>query len=98
MSKLQVVPELICRDVEVTKRFYVDVFGFTIKYERPSELFVYFTLDGVDVMVEGIDTTSRQWLLAELDPPFGRGVNLQWSVADLDEIYSRVKQQAPTSI
>ena len=55
MSNLKLVPELICEDIEVTKRFYVDIFGFTLKYERANEKFAYFSLNGIDIMVSGIE-------------------------------------------
>lgn len=98
MSILRVVPELICQDIEVTKRFYVEVFGFEIKYERQNEQFVYFTLDGVDIMAEGISSISRPWMVGEMERPFGRGVNFQWDVSDIEAIYSRVKANAAEMI
>jgi hypothetical protein len=33
-----------------------------------------------------------------MEKPFGRGVNFQWDVADIDSIYARVKALAPESI
>ena len=98
MSKLKLVPELICEDIELTKKFYTEVFGFEIKYERPEEQFAYFTLDGVDIMAEGIREVGRQWLTGKMEKPFGRGVNFQWDIANIDGLYSRVKAAAPESI
>ena len=95
---LKVVPELYCSDIEITKRFYVEAFGFEIKYERPEELFVYFTLEGVDIMVEQLSASGRRWLTGEMETPFGRGVNFQWDVAEIDNLYSRVLTAAPGSI
>jgi len=43
MPKLKLVPEIYVEDIDATKRFYVDVFGFEIKYERPKEQFVYWS-------------------------------------------------------
>jgi len=63
MSKLKIVPKLICDDIELTKKFYTEVFGFEIKYERLEEQFAYFTLDGVDIMAEGIDEVDANGLL-----------------------------------
>ncbi|MCE0556382.1 VOC family protein [Motilimonas sp. E26] len=98
MSNLKLVPELYCADIEVTKKFYTEVFGFEVKYERIEEQFVYFTLGGVDIMAEGIAGVGRRWLTGEMEKPFGRGVNFQWDVADIDDLYSRVKASAPDSI
>ncbi|MCJ8298766.1 MAG: VOC family protein [Pseudomonadales bacterium] len=98
MSKFKIVPELYCADINVTKKFYVEVFGFEIKYERIDDQFAYFTLDGVDIMAEGISGKGRRWLTAELKKPYGRGVNFQWDVSKIDELYSRVKSLAADSI
>jgi len=98
MAKLKLVPELYCENIEVTKWFYVEVFGFQIKYERPEEQFIYFTLDDVDLMVEGINGVGRRWLTGAMEKPFGRGVNFQWDIFDIDTLYERVKRLTPDAI
>lgn len=99
-NHLKVVPELYCQDILETKRFYIDVLGFTVAYERLEEQFVYFTLDGVSVMFEGIKGVEykRLWLTAPLQRPFGRGINLQWDVIDVECLYSRVQEKSPHSV
>lgn len=97
MSNLKLVPELICEDIEVTKRFYVDIFGFTLKYERANEKFAYFSLNGIDIMVSGIEGMNR-WIIGEMNRPFGRGIHFQWEVVDLEALYFQVKTKAPDSI
>ena len=98
MSNLKLVPELYCENIEVTKKFYIEVFGFAIKYERPKEQFICFTLDGVDIMAEGINGIGRRWLTDKMEKPFGRGVNFQWDVFEIDNLYVRVKEIVPDSI
>jgi len=98
MPSFKLVPELYCEDIQVTKKFYIEVFGFEVKYERVEEEFVYFTLNGVDIMVEGINGVGRRWLTDKMEKPFGRGINLQWDVLEIDELYSRVKALVPDSI
>ena len=98
MTNLKLVPELYCSNINVTKKFYVDVLGFEIKYERIQEQFVYFTLDGVDIMAEGLDGAGRRWLTQKMQKPFGRGVNFQWDVSEIDELYKRALKAAPDNI
>lgn len=98
MPNLKLVPELYCEDIQITKKFYVDVFGFEIKYERVEEQFAYFTLDGVDIMAEGIKGNGRRWLTGAMEKPYGRGVNFQWDVAEIDALYARVQAAAPDAI
>lgn len=98
MTNLKLVPELYCDDIDVTKSFYLEVFGFEIKYERPEEHFARFTLDGIDIMVECISVEGRRWITGEMEKPFGRGINFQWDVSEIEEMYARVKSLAPESI
>ena len=98
MSKLQLVPELYCTDINITKSFYTSILGFNIKYERPEEKFIYLSLDGISIMFEGVSGNSRHWLTGKLERPFGRGVNFQWDVIDVDALYKRVKKLSPNSI
>ncbi len=95
---MMLVPELYCSDLEATKQFYVDLFGFEIKYERPEETFIYFTFDGVDLMVEQLSGPGRRWVTGEMERPFGRGISFQWDVVDLDGIYARVMAAVPSAI
>ena len=98
ITNMRVVPELYCSDIDVTKSFYVDVFGFELVYERQEESFARFTLYGNDIMVECIAGEGRRWITGEMERPFGRGVNFQWDVLDVEYMYSRVKNIAPESI
>lgn len=41
-------------------------------------------------MVEQPTDATRSWLTADLAPPFGRGVNLQIEVGDVDALLARV--------
>ncbi|CAH1561091.1 Glyoxalase [Vibrio jasicida] len=95
---LRVVPELYCFNIEISKSYFINVLGFSLKYERVEEKFAYLTLDGVDIMLEGIDGNSRKWVSGELEAPLGRGVNFQWDVIDIESIYTRVYEQAPDSL
>jgi catechol 2,3-dioxygenase-like lactoylglutathione lyase family enzyme len=95
---VKVVPELLCRDIEATTDFYCRIFGFEVVHERPEERFAYFTKDGVDIMAEQFDAPGRHWITGNLEPPFGRGVNFQWEVRDIGNLYQRVRSLSPDSI
>lgn len=79
------VPELLVTDLDVSLRFWVDRCGFTIRYDRPDERFAYLVLGSAHLMLEQAGA-GRNWLTGPLDPPLGRGVNLQISVADSDAV------------
>ncbi len=95
---LKIVPELYCSNIEVSKRFYQDILGFDIKYERPDEQFAYLTLNGVDLMLEGLHGQGRRWLTGDMEKPFGRGINFQWDTIGLEKMYANIKSASPESI
>jgi len=84
----KLVPELICSDLGRSLAFYCEVLGFTVLFDRPAEHFSYLDRDGAHLMLE---QSASPWLLAgPLEYPFGRGMNLQIEVADVDSLYEAV--------
>jgi lactoylglutathione lyase len=84
------VPELICSDLARSRSFYCDVLGFGVRYERPDERFVYLEREGAELMLEQPLTRDRLFPVAELVAPFGRGVNLQIEVHDVNAVHADV--------
>ena len=95
---MKVVPELLCSDIEVTKKFYAEVLGFSVSHERPAERFAYFSRDGVDIMAEEYEAPGRHWITGAMEKPFGRGVNFQWEVSDVAALFEHVRKTSPDSI
>jgi catechol 2,3-dioxygenase-like lactoylglutathione lyase family enzyme len=89
MSFARLVPELYCSDIERSRTFYVEVLGFAVLYERPEERFVYLQREGAEIMLE--QPTGRMFLSAELEYPYGRGINLQIEVADVRSLHAAVQ-------
>lgn len=83
------IPELDVTALVASFRFYVDVLGFPIPFERPAERFAYLERDGVDLMLQEADGPGRRFRTAPLDPPHGRGASFQLGVADVDDVYVR---------
>jgi len=91
------VPELYCSDFARSLRFYVDLLGFQILYDRPEERFAYLEREGAELMIE--EPTGRVWLTASLSYPFGRGINLQIAVSQIDKLYDKCHSSAnPSSL
>jgi lactoylglutathione lyase len=86
----RLVPELICSDLARSRSFYCDVLGFGVRYERPDERFVYLEREGAELMLEQPLTRDRLFPVAELVAPFGRGVNLQIEVHDVNAVHADV--------
>lgn len=87
------VPELVVSDIGESLRFWRDLLGFEIAYERPEAGFAYLHLAEAQLMLAERRSMAR-WLPAELTRPFGRGLNLQITVDDLETPLSRLREQA----
>ena len=83
------VPEIDVANLARSSLFYVEVLGFRILFERAAERFVYLERDGVELMVQHADGPGRRFRTAPLEPPFGRGVNFQLRVDDVDAVHAR---------
>ncbi len=84
-----VVPELDVADLARSISFYVDGLGFSARFERPEELFAYLTRGPVHLMLEQADGPGRRFRTAPLEYPFGRGMNLQIQVPDVDQVHTQ---------
>jgi len=92
MRKL--VPELYCSDLDQSLLFYCQLLGFSVQYDRPEERFAYLELSGIEIMLDEIiaeqPLTKRSWITAELEKPFGRGMNLEFEVDSADVIHEKL--------
>ncbi len=87
MNYNDLIPELTVTDIEKSKAFYIDLLGFKIEYERPEDKFVFISLGGIQLMLE----EAKQADLAQLNYPFGKGINFSFGVDDVEAIYKKLK-------
>ena len=87
----KLVPELSVNNILDTLRFYVDTLGFIVKYGRPEDGFAYLDKEGAQIMVEEIRDGGRSWKTGFLENPYGRGINFQIEIADVDKLYNKLK-------
>lgn len=81
------IPELTVSDLERTKAFYVGILQFKIEYERTENKFVFLSLEKNQLMFE---QENGNWSVGVLEYPYGRGINFEMTVSDVDGIYTRV--------
>lgn len=79
------VPELLVTDISASLEFWCAGCGFAIRYHRLDEGFAYITRGSAHVMLEQVGI-GRNWIAGPLDRPYGRGINLQVSVPDIEPI------------
>ena len=84
----KLVPELSVTNLFESKKFYVDVLGFQIEYERKEDKFMFLSYQGSQIMIEEI---NNHWSVGTLEKPFGRGINFQIETNEIDAIFQRVK-------
>lgn len=82
------IPELAVSDIDNTKRFYIEVLSFKLEYERQEDGFIFLSLGGNQIMFEQYHKDG--WNTGNLEYPFGRGVNFEMTVDNVDELYRRV--------
>jgi catechol 2,3-dioxygenase-like lactoylglutathione lyase family enzyme len=90
MSRL--IPEIDVSDLDRSLTFYVGVVGFRVVYDRPEERFAFLDLDGARLMLEEAAGPGRRFHTAPLERPYGRGVNFQIEVANVDALVERVRK------
>jgi catechol 2,3-dioxygenase-like lactoylglutathione lyase family enzyme len=91
MTAPKLIPELDVADLDRSLAFYVGVLGFRILFDRPEERFAYLDLDGVHLMLEEAAGPGRRFRTAPLDHPYGRGVNFQIEVANVDGLHTSIR-------
>jgi catechol 2,3-dioxygenase-like lactoylglutathione lyase family enzyme len=82
-------PELKCADYDQSVKFYTDILGFNIAYDRPEEGFAMFEHEGAYLMIDSHIHCAR-FIKFEMEKPFGRGINLQIKVLDVDALHDNV--------
>lgn len=83
------VPELDVTDLNVSLKFWCDILGFQIAYTRPAANFAYLHREAIQVMLCQI---NGEWITGRLEPPFGRGINFQMTIRDLDTVVSSLEK------
>ena len=82
-----VIPELMVEDIVRTKDFYIGILQFKIEYERPENKFVFLSLENIQMMFE---QENGHWSVGILEHPYGRGINFEMTVSDVEGLYKRV--------
>ncbi|MFJ7746867.1 bleomycin resistance protein [Peribacillus sp. NPDC097295] len=83
------VPELSVSDINQSLSFYLDILSFKVDYQRPEDKFAMISIDDCQLMLE---ETNEYWKTGELVYPFGRGINFQIQVREIDELHQRIKK------
>jgi len=83
------VPELWCSDFEESLSFYTDVLGFEVVQRRDHSFHAYLELEGAQIMLASWEQNGT-WETAEIEKPFGRGINFQILIEDAQDLYEAI--------
>lgn len=81
----KLIPELVVSNLSTSLHFYTKIIGFKVEYSR--EKFVFLSFQGTQIMV----SENNTWNTGKLEPPFGRGINLQIEVKDIKQLIKSLK-------
>lgn len=84
-----IIPELSVSSIIESKKFYIDILGFHLEYERVIDKFAFLSYGEAQIMIEEI---NGHWNTGELQYPLGRGINFQIDTDDVDKIVYSLKQ------
>lgn len=91
MTRPALVPELLVRDLAASLDFWCGLLGFAVVFDRPDDGFACIERDGARVMLDRLGST-RDWVAAPLEPPFGRGMNLEVAVASVAPLLAALER------
>jgi catechol 2,3-dioxygenase-like lactoylglutathione lyase family enzyme/uncharacterized damage-inducible protein DinB len=83
------IPELLVRDIRVSKAFYINILGFKIDFEREEDEFLHISLGKAQIMLVG---ENHSWITGDLSYPRGRGINLQIECDNLITLYNKIQR------
>lgn len=84
------VPELSVTDLACSLAFYTGLLGFSVRYRRDDPPFAYLEQQQVQLMLEQVHPAG--WQVGALEPPFGRGINLQMELTDIQPLLDRLQR------
>ncbi|CAH2213769.1 bleomycin resistance protein [Tepidibacter aestuarii] len=81
------IPELSVSNINKSLYFYLNILSFKLEYERKDDKFALISINDSQIMIEEI---NGHWETGSLSYPFGRGINFQISVDNVDELYKKI--------
>lgn len=85
----KLIPELSVTNITKSLEFYIKVLGFNIEYERNEDKFAFISFQGSQLMIEEV---NNNWSTGKLKYPFGRGINFQIEVKNVQPLLDSLKK------
>lgn len=88
----KLVPELLVEDYQASKAFYRDIFGFSLRFERPEDRFGYFDLEGAQLML--LQAPGAAVCGLHRRGPNGKGIHFQVELQSIAGLLARLRAAA----
>ena len=85
----KLIPELSVSNYDESINFYINILGFEIDYKRGKNKFAMISINNAQIMIEEI---NNYWNAEKLEYPFGRGINFQIEVKDVELMVKKIKE------
>eukprot|EP00752_Nemacystus_decipiens_P017166 g15380.t1 len=88
----RLVPELWCSDFPASLAFYTERLEFEIAQRRGDDPHAYLDFRGAQIMLAHwtIEGDFEPWYPEPLERPFGRGINFQFMIDDVQGLRDRI--------
>ncbi len=86
----KLVPELVVESYPASRRFYQDIFGFALRFERLEDRFGYFDLDGAQIML--LEQPGAEVYALQRPGPKGKGLHFQVELDSIADLLLRLQQ------
>ena len=86
------LPECYVTNFQKSLKFYVEILGFTIEYQRKNPYFAFLSYQGSQIMIQEIDTNEdKAFITGTYEYPFGRGINFQIDTNEVEKLADTLK-------
>jgi len=85
----KLIPELSVSDLNRSIKFYTEILGFTIEYQREETKFAFLSFEGSQIMLEDM---HRRWDTGKLEHPFGCGINFQIECKNIEPLIKSLEK------
>ncbi len=86
----KLIPELDVINLKETLELY-KLIGFVEIYNREEDKFSFIEMNECQFMLQELKTQNK-WETGNLEYPFGRGINFQLEVINIEKIYKDIKE------
>lgn len=90
MKFLPILAEFSITNFTKSLKFYVDIIGFKIEYQRSNPKFTFLSYNGSQIMIQELMSGEKE--AEKLEYPFGRGINFQISTKSVEALIESLKK------